>query len=201
MNRELSLKDDKQIRIDFAHALEEHRRAIDSVLEQSQQIERAVEEIVTAIEAGGKVIWLGNGGSAADAQHMAAELMVRYAKNRRPLASIALTTDSSILTAHSNDYEFETVFARQIEGLASPDDVVIAMSTSGKSANVVKAIEAAKLKGCFTIVMTGRSDSPSGALSDICFQVDTVETARAQEAHSLISHLICEGLDSVYATE
>lgn len=189
------------MQIDFVHALAEHQRAIDSVLQQSQQIEQAVMSIIKSVDSGGKVIWLGNGGSAADAQHMAAELMVRYVKNRRPIASIALTTDSSILTAHSNDYEFETVFARQIEGLANPDDVVIAMSTSGKSANVVKAIEVAKDKGCFTVAMTGSAESPLNDLSDICFRVDTMETARAQEAHSMISHLICEGLDSVYAME
>ncbi|WP_373019724.1 SIS domain-containing protein [Thiomicrorhabdus sp.] len=201
MNRESPLKNNKQMQIDFVHALAEHQRAIDSVLQQSQQIEQAVMSIIKSVDSGGKVIWLGNGGSAADAQHMAAELMVRYVKNRRPIASIALTTDSSILTAHSNDYEFETVFARQIEGLANPDDVVIAMSTSGKSANVVKAIEVAKDKGCFTVAMTGSAESPLNDLSDICFRVDTMETARAQEAHSMISHLICEGLDSVYAME
>ncbi|MEA1988821.1 MAG: SIS domain-containing protein [Pseudomonadota bacterium] len=187
------------MQINFSHAMAEHQRAIESVFKQAKKIEQVVEQIVKSVDAGGKVIWLGNGGSAADAQHMAAELMVRYVKNRRPIASLALTTDSSILTAHSNDYEFDTVFSRQVEGIASSNDVVIAMSTSGNSANVVKAIETANAKGCCTVAMTGRVDSLLSAIADVCFQVDTQETARSQEAHSVISHLICEGLDSVYS--
>ncbi|MBD3754818.1 MAG: SIS domain-containing protein [Gammaproteobacteria bacterium] len=189
------------MKINFSHALAEHQRAIDSVMAQADKIERVLARIVQAIENGGKVIWLGNGGSAADAQHMAAELMVRYVKNRRPIASLALTTDTSILTAHSNDYTFDTVFSRQVEGLAKPEDVLIALSTSGKSANVVKAVEAAKAIGCYCVAMTGAAAGPLTELADACFQVDTLETARAQEAHSVISHLLCEGLDSVYAAE
>lgn len=186
------------MKINFSHALAEHQRAIQSVFEQSDQIHNVVNQIIEAINKGGKVIWLGNGGSAADAQHMAAELMVRYVKNRAPIASIALTTDTSILTAHSNDYEFDTVFSRQIEGLAGPQDVVIAMSTSGNSQNIIKAIEAANIKGCFTVALTGKADSLIDTLANVTFKVDTVETARAQEAHSFINHLICEGLDSTF---
>ncbi|NPA71760.1 MAG: SIS domain-containing protein, partial [Gammaproteobacteria bacterium] len=136
------------------------------------------------------------GGSAADAQHMAAELMVRYVKDRPPIASIAFTTDSSILTAHSNDYHFDTVFSRQIEGLAREGDVVIGLSTSGESANVVKAIQAANEKGCVTVIMTGQVKSQLSTLANTCFLVNSTETARVQEAHSFISHLICEGLDA-----
>lgn len=189
------------MQINFTHALTEHRRAIDSVIQQSVQVEQLVSRIVECVEAGGKVIWLGNGGSAADAQHMAAELMVRYVKNRRPIASLALTTDSSILTAHSNDYSFDTVFSRQIDGIAKEEDVVIAMSTSGHSANVIEALKAAQAIGCYTVAMTGAQTNPLESLADLCFKVDTLETARAQEAHSFISHLLCEGLDSVYAHE
>lgn len=192
---------EQKVKVDFMHAVIEHQRAIDSAFNQSDKVLRVVEQIIAAVESGGKVLWLGNGGSAADAQHMAAELMVRYVKNRRPIPSISLTTDSSILTAHSNDYAFETVFSRQIEGLASAQDVVIALSTSGSSLNVVNAVKAAKEKGCFTVSMTGATNSPLSELSDVCFQVATHETARAQEAHGFISHLICEGLDSVYATD
>ncbi|VAW47314.1 D-sedoheptulose 7-phosphate isomerase [hydrothermal vent metagenome] len=200
------------MKIDFKHALLEHTKAIESVLVQSDKIEAVVQKIIESIAGGGKVIWLGNGGSAADAQHMAAELMVRYVKNRQPIASISLTTDTSILTAHSNDYSFDTVFSRQIEGLASLQDVVIGLSTSGESVNVIKALEAANQKGCFTVAMTGGGQGElsllkrgcSGAenslsqLSDLCLQVHSNETARVQEAHSFISHLICEGLDSVF---
>jgi len=185
--------------INFSHALAEHQKAIESVFQQSKKIEEVVDRIVQSIDVGGKVIWLGNGGSAADAQHMAAELMVRYVKDRRPIASLALTTDTSILTAHSNDYEFDTVFSRQIEGIASGVDVVIAMSTSGSSVNIIKAIEAANKKGCFTVAMTGKADSELSSLASVSFQVNTQETARSQEAHTVISHLICEGLDSVYS--
>ena len=186
------------MKINFSHALAEHQRAIQSVFEQSDQINRVVNQIIEAINKGGKVIWLGNGGSAADAQHMAAELMVRYVKNRAPIASIALTTDSSILTAHSNDFDFNSVFSRQIEGLASPKDIVIAMSTSGNSPNIINAIEAANKKGCFTVALTGKGASAIDPLANITFKVNTQETARAQEAHSFINHLICEGLDSTY---
>ncbi|GKT11871.1 MAG: D-sedoheptulose 7-phosphate isomerase [Thiomicrorhabdus sp.] len=189
------------MKIDFVYAVEAHQRAIDSVFYQSRKILTVVENIIESIDGGGKVIWLGNGGSAADAQHMAAELMVRYVKDRAPIASIALTTDSSILTAHSNDYHFDTVFSRQVEGLAQANDVVIAMSTSGNSLNVVNAIKAAKQKGCFTVSMTGKEASLLSEVSDICFQINTLETARAQEAHGFLSHLICEGLDSVYASK
>ncbi len=189
------------MKIEFTHAIAEHQKAIESVLSQSDKVIRVVEQILVSVARGGKVIWLGNGGSAADAQHMAAELMVRYVKNRKPIASLALTTDSSILTAHSNDYHFDTVFSRQLEGLAKPEDVVIAMSTSGSSPNIVKAIEVAKQMGCFTVAMTGQKMSQLSDLADVCFQVESLETARAQEAHSFISHLICEGLDSVYETD
>jgi D-sedoheptulose 7-phosphate isomerase len=189
------------MKIEFTHAVAEHQKAIESVLSQSDKIIRVVERILESVARGGKVIWLGNGGSAADAQHMAAELMVRYVKNRKPIASLALTTDSSILTAHSNDYHFDTVFSRQIEGLAKPEDVVIAMSTSGTSANVVNAIKVAKQLGCFTVAMTGQVASQLSVSADVCFQVATQETARAQEAHGFISHLICEGLDSAYTAD
>jgi D-sedoheptulose 7-phosphate isomerase len=191
----------RQMKIEFTHAVAEHQKAIESVLNQSDKVINVVEQILVSVANGGKVIWLGNGGSAADAQHMAAELMVRYVKNRKPIASLALTTDSSILTAHSNDYHFDTVFSRQIEGLAKSEDVVIAMSTSGSSPNVVKAIEVAKQLGCFTVGMTGQQASQLSELADVCFQIASQETARVQEAHSFISHLICEGLDSVYETE
>ena len=189
------------MKIEFTHAIAEHQKAIESVLKQSDKVINVVEKILVSVANGGKVIWLGNGGSAADAQHMAAELMVRYVKNRKPIASLALTTDSSILTAHSNDYHFDTVFSRQIEGLAKPEDVVIAMSTSGSSPNVVKAIAVAKQLGCFTVGMTGQQTSHLSELADICFQIASKETARIQEAHGFISHLICEGLDSVYESD
>lgn len=184
--------------IDFIAAQQEHEKAIASVIAMAPQIEQSVTQIVKSLQAGGKVLWCGNGGSAADAQHMAAELMVRYVKNRAPLASISLTTDTSILTAHSNDFEFETVFSRQVEALAKPGDVLMALSTSGNSKNVTLAVEKAKAMGCFVVAMTGAKSSQLSSSADICFQINSQQTARIQEAHSFISHLICEGLDQVF---
>ena len=184
--------------MNIERAFKAHQMAIESVMESSQQIEMVLAKMAKSLAAGGKIIWMGNGGSAADAQHMAAELMVRYVKNRRPLASIALTTDSSILTAHSNDFEFETVFSRQIEGLAKPGDVVIGLSTSGNSENVVRAIEQANQQACITVSMTGEAPSQLSDISAFCFQVASSETARIQEAHGFICHLLCEGLDELY---
>lgn len=184
--------------IDFSQAREQHLQAIDSVFAQTDRINSLIEQVVRSLQTGGKVLWCGNGGSAADAQHMAAELMVRYVKNRRPLASIALTTDSSILTAHTNDFEFESVFARQVEALAKPGDVLMCLSTSGNSRNVVLAQQQAKKMGVFCVALTGLQPSQLSAEADLAFQVNSNETARVQEAHSLISHLLCEGLDQVF---
>lgn len=185
--------------IHFKKALAESKTALESVIKQAGLVEDVVKAIQTSVEAGGKVLWLGNGGSAADAQHMAAELMVRYVRNRQPIASIALTTDTSILTAHSNDYDFETVFARQIQGISRPGDVVIAMSTSGNSANVIKAIEMAKQCRCVVVALIGKEPGRMSKEADYCLQVDSQATARIQEAHSFFNHLVCEGLDSLYA--
>jgi D-sedoheptulose 7-phosphate isomerase len=140
----------------------------------------------------GKVILCGNGGSAADAQHIAAELVGRFEKERPPYRAIALTTDTSVLTAIGNDYGFDQVFARQVEALATPADCLIAISTSGKSANVLNAIAQAKHKGCNIIGLSGRT--PMACTVDIC--VDSDRTCRIQEAHGLIGHLLCELLDA-----
>lgn len=181
--------------IEFDQAWQQHQKALASVMESSQQVEKLLAKIISTFEGQGKVLWLGNGGSAADAQHMAAEMMVRYVSERQPLPAIALTTDSSILTAHSNDFAFESVFARQIEALAQPQDVVIAMSTSGTSANVVAALKAAQQKGCFCVAMTGKAPSALAQMADWSIQVNSDQTARVQEAHTFLNHLICEGLD------
>lgn len=189
---------DMSLKIDFNHALKESQNAFQSVVAQQDLVNDVVAEIVKSVDAGGKVIWFGNGGSAADAQHMAAELMVRYVKNRQPIASIALTTDSSILTAHSNDYEFESVFSRQIEGIAKAGDVVIAMSTSGQSMNIVNAVNQAKEMNCVCVSLTGQTESQLAEIAHYSMRVSSTETARIQEAHSFFNHLLCEGLDQIY---
>lgn len=180
-------------------ALARHQAVMDALEALSPQMNAWVEAVVQALEKCGKVMWFGNGGSAADAQHMAAELVVRYVKNRRPLASIALTTDTSILTAHPNDYDFETVFARQVEALVKPEDVVIGLSTSGKSPNVLAGLKAAKALGATTVALTGAAPNPAVELADIALPVQATETARIQEAHAFLAHVLCEALDAQFA--
>ena len=130
----------------FKHSLEMHLEAFNTLYNMQEVVEHASIEIDKCVKKGGTVYWMGNGGSAADAQHYAAELMVRYRLNRKPIKSIALTTDTSLITAHSNDFEFETVFSRQVEALASSDDVFIGISTSGNSENIKLAMQTAKDK-------------------------------------------------------
>ena len=151
--------------------------------------------ICDALAGGGKVLLCGNGGSAADAQHIAAELVGCYEKQRRSWPAIALTTDTSALTAVSNDLGYEQVFARQVAGLAQPGDVLIAISTSGKSKNVLRAAEAGREKGCKLIALTGATSDPLAALCDVAVAVPSTRTARVQEAHITIGHLWCEMVD------
>lgn len=148
------------------------------------------------IQRGGKVLLCGNGGSAADSQHIAAEIVGRFKKERKGLPSIALTTDTSILTSVGNDYGYDYIFARQVEALCRPEDILIGLTTSGNSANVVRAIEAANEIGATTIGLTGGS---GGKMNDLCkhnIVVPSSVTARIQEAHIFIGHCLCEILES-----
>ena len=153
-----------QIQQSFTASLERHKKVFEIMHNYSKQAYSLLEQCNTALKSGGKVIWLGNGGSAADSQHLAAEFMVRYKNERGPLASIALTTDTSILTAHSNDYTFDSVFERQIKGLCKPQDLVIGLTTSGTSTNINLALAAANDIGAYTVALTGRS---GGTVKDI----------------------------------
>ena len=153
--------------------------------------------ICEALSSGRKVLLCGNGGSAADAQHIAAELVGCYEKQRRSWPAIALTTDTSALTAVSNDLGYEQVFARQVAGLAQAGDVLIAISTSGKSKNVLRAAEAAREIGCMTIALTGATADPLGSLCDIALAVPSTRTSRVQEAHITVGHLWCEMVDQL----
>jgi D-sedoheptulose 7-phosphate isomerase len=148
------------------------------------------------IKNGGKILLMGNGGSAADSQHIAAEIVGRYKKERKGLAAIALTTDTSILTSVGNDYGYDYIFARQIEGLCRPEDLVIGITTSGNSKNVVSAIEAANEIGATTVGLTGGSGGKLTALCNYNIVVPADVTARIQEAHIFIGHCICEILES-----
>ena len=167
------------------------RRFIDS---NTDLIINAADKISDSIASGHKILLFGNGGSAADAQHIAAEFINRFRIERPPLAALALTTDTSILTSIGNDYSFDDIFSKQILALGSADDVAIGISTSGNSKNVIKAIEAAKDKGLFTIVFTGRGGSLA-SLADMVFAVESDVTARIQEVHITLGHIICELVD------
>jgi len=166
-----------------------------------ERILRIAETVFDAVKSGGKVMICGNGGSAADSQHMAAEFVGRYKLERRPLPAIALTTDTSALSCIANDYSFEDVFMRQTEALARAGDVLIGISTSGKSKNVEKAIFAAKKIGCTSIALLGQDGGSIAAAADISLIVPSKNTARIQEAHILIIHIICEIIDECFLVE
>ncbi|HKU74376.1 MAG TPA: D-sedoheptulose 7-phosphate isomerase [Pyrinomonadaceae bacterium] len=179
-------------------SLQEHLATIQHLLESSvPSIERSGRMICDALTSGRKILLCGNGGSAADAQHIAAELVGCYEKQRRSWPAVALTTDTSALTAVSNDLGYEQVFARQVAGLAQPGDVLIAISTSGKSPNVLQAAERARELGCKTIALTGAISEPLGSLCDVVMAVPSRRTARVQEAHITIGHLWCEMVDQI----
>ncbi|MGH9350331.1 MAG: D-sedoheptulose-7-phosphate isomerase [Vicinamibacterales bacterium] len=152
----------------------------------------AAAAIVKAVTSGGKVLVFGNGGSAADAQHAAAELVGRFERDRPAIAAIALSTDTSILTAVGNDFGFERVFARQIEALGRPGDAVLAISTSGDSPNVLAGVDAARRTGLTVIALTGRDGGTLGRAADIHVNVPEHNTARAQEVHRTLLHILCE---------
>ncbi|MGE0448150.1 MAG: SIS domain-containing protein [Vicinamibacterales bacterium] len=152
----------------------------------------AAEAIATSFRQGGKLLVFGNGGSSADAAHMAAELVGRFMRERRGYAAIALTTDACVLTSVSNDYGFDQVFARQIEALGRPGDVALGITTSGASANVVRALETARARQLTTIALTGRDGGPAGRAVDVHVNVPSAVTPRVQEVHMTLLHVICD---------
>jgi D-sedoheptulose 7-phosphate isomerase len=158
--------------------------------ELADEIAEVAALLVERLSAGHKLMAFGNGGSAADAQHFVAELVGRFCADRKPFAAIALTTDASSLTAIGNDFGFEQVFARQLEGIGKPGDVALAISTSGNSANVLRALEYARSAGIGTIGLTGRTGGKLRGLADHCLCVPSESTARIQEAHNLIIHIL-----------
>lgn len=156
------------------------------------QIKNISDLVIDCLKKGGKAIFFGNGGSASDSQHLAAELVGRFQKDRPALSAIALTTNTSILTAVANDYDYSVIFARQIEALAKKDDVVIAISTSGKAKNVISGIKQAKKMGLKAIAFTGGDGGELAKLADISLIVPSAVTARIQEAHITVGHIVCE---------
>jgi len=178
-------------------------RATASLLEEMAEdaalceaTQQAVEVSVAALREGRKILFCGNGGSAADAQHWAGELVSRFMYDRPGLAAIALTTDSSILTAIGNDYGYERTFSRQVEALGMEGDVLFAISTSGNSPNVVAALQAARARGLATIGFTGQGGGRMAAICDICLRIPSTVTPRIQEGHEVLGHTICEMIEA-----
>jgi len=163
--------------------------------ETDTTLARIAVAMAEAFRNGGKVVLFGNGGSAADAQHVAAELVNRFLMERKPLPTLALTTDSSVLTAMANDLGFDCVFARQVQALVRPGDVVVGLSTSGNSENVLQGLRAARACGATTVGLTGRDGGRLKDVADVCFRAPSDNTPRIQEAHITVLHAICEAVE------
>ncbi|MBT5261226.1 MAG: D-sedoheptulose 7-phosphate isomerase [Nitrospina sp.] len=175
---------------DFLYSSAELKKTVADTL--SEDILEAANRIKTCLQKGGKLILMGNGGSAGDSQHIAAELIGRFKKERRAMPAIALTVDSSSLTALGNDYGFETVFERQVEALAQANDAVVGISTSGNSENVVRALKKANALGAETIGLTGNNGGKIKEVANLSIVIPSNDTARIQEVHITIGHIICE---------
>jgi phosphoheptose isomerase len=180
----------------FAETIDVHR---EFASRSSAAVGEAAAVIATAMHQGGKLLLCGNGGSASDAQHVAAELVGRFQRDRRALAAVALTVDTSVVTSIANDLSFDDVFARQIEAIGTPKDVLLAISTSGRSPNVIRAVDAAKRMSMKTVALTGADGGPLAGGVDVHVNVSTRSTARAQEVHRTILHVICEILEQELA--
>jgi len=179
--------------------LKDHQAVIQKVIDLlGEDIEKGCEMICTTIKNGHKVLLAGNGGSAADAQHIAAELSGRFVKERRALPGIALTVDTSALTAIANDYGYNHVFSRQVEALAQPGDLFIGISTSGNSQGILNAFEAARNLNCKTLGLSGRDGGKMNGLCDLNIIVPSHVTARIQEMHILIGHIFCKAVDELF---
>ena len=183
----------ENIKKQVAEAIETHKKRIVE-LQQSgiETITAAAQAIIKVLKRNGTVYLCGNGGSAADAQHIAGELVGKFKRERKALAAVALSTDTSIITSIANDYAYEKVFARQVEALVKKGDILWAFSTSGTSANVIAAAKLAKKKGACILAFTGRANSKLEQIADICFCANDKSTARSQEIHQLAYHIICD---------
>ncbi|MFN5258190.1 MAG: SIS domain-containing protein [Burkholderiales bacterium] len=179
---------------DIQNSLEASRQMVEQCLaDQALQaaLVKAVDCCVNALKSGGKLMFAGNGGSAAEAQHFSAEMVGRFLTERKPLASVALSTDTSALTAIGNDYGYDQVFSRQVEALGRSGDVLIVLSTSGRSKNILAAMRAAAALGVATIAFTGREPREIGALADVVLNVPSSHTPQIQEGHLILGHLLC----------
>ena len=175
--------------------IKEHLEVVITLEKLENEIKLFAEKSIRTLKNGNKVLLMGNGGSAADSQHIAAEFVGRFKKERKGLPAIALTTDTSILTSVGNDYSFDEIFVRQIEALAHPSDLVVGISTSGNSENVIKGILKAKEIGCYTVGLLGKDGGKLKDLVDLSIVVPSNNTPRIQECHILIGHIVCEIVD------
>jgi D-sedoheptulose 7-phosphate isomerase len=178
---------------EIADALKTHKELIAQFEKAGVDIvTKAAEMLIETFKKGGRVYLCGNGGSAADCQHIAGELINRFKRDRKALPAVALSTDTSVITSIANDYSYEDTFARQVEGLVTQNDVLWAFSTSGSSANVLAAAKLAKEKGAQVLAFTGKADTPLERISDLCLGIDAPSTSSAQEVHQLAYHMICD---------
>ena len=172
--------------------LQEHSIVLDSIMQLEESIEKVANIFLSCLEKGGTIFWCGNGGSASDSQHLAGELVGRFVDERKPLKSIALTADSAVMTCIVNDYGYEYIFSRQVEALGSKGDVLVGITTSGNSKNVLKAFEVAKDKGVTTIGLLGKGGGMAKSLVEESIIISSQTTARVQEMHILVGHILCD---------
>src|SRR5437899_8847845 len=180
----------------LSSAIAATKETLQSLIKLEPQVAKAADLIEQCLRTGNKLLVCGNGGSAADAAHFATELVVRFAKDRQAYPAICLATDGGLLTAAGNDYGFDEIFARQVAAFGQPEDVLICLTTSGKSKNVVRALEEAKARKLKTIAFLGRDGGPTIGMADVDLLVRSNSTARIQEAHQLLLHVLCEVVES-----
>ena len=180
-------------------AIGRHNSALTSLRDNIPKIVEGSKAINNCISTGGKVFVCGNGGSASDAQHFVAELVGRFVFERKGLPAVALTTDTSVITAVANDYSFNEIFARQVEALCEKNDVLVAISTSGNSKNILRALKSAKRKGCLSILLSGKEGGQAKALAGTAIIIESDNTAAIQEMHIMTLHMICKIIDEHYA--
>ena len=179
----------------FAKTIAEHIKVIQALHDDHSVLERIASKMSAAIQRGNKILWCGNGGSAGDSQHLAAELVGRFLRERRALPSIALTTNTSILSAIGNDYGYELIFRRQVEALCAAGDVLVGISTSGNSRNVCLALEKAREMGAYTVAFTGMKAGGMSSIAEETLQIPSTETPRIQEGHILCGHMLCDYIE------
>lgn len=176
--------------------IQENRKTMLDLVSEADKINKLGIIACKAYRKGGKLVFFGNGGSASDAQHLATEMVCRFKKNRKSLPALALTVNTSMLTATANDFSFDRIFSRQVESLVTPKDVVIGISTSGGSPNVLLGLKEAARIGAYTVGLTGKNDTKLHKRTDLCIRIPSADTARIQEGHILVGHILCELIEN-----